>query len=187
MTLARASAMPTHNHPAGVRGAMVTAVLVWMALHEADKQEMEHYLLWNYPNSYYRSHGGENCGRKNVGAEGTEQEAAGPETAEQEAAVRDGAGKDAVLINHAAQNGDELCPQDIHGGTSLSELIRYGEKQKTYGCICQYVVPEAVINFLYSDSMASCMKNAQMYPCDIAAVSAVSAQIGAVFYGLHGK
>ena len=142
MTLARASAMPTHNHPAGIRGAMVTAVLVWMALHGADKQEMEHYLLWNYPNTYQGTSGDDL-----------------PEGMK-----------------------DELCPPDIHGGTSLNELILYGERKETYGKICQYTVPEAVINFLYSDSMESCLKNAEKYPCDAVSVKAISAQIAAAWY-----
>jgi len=150
MTLARASAMPTHNHPAGVRGAMVTAVLVWMALHGADKQEMEHYLLWNYPNSF-----------------------------------RDPEG----LCVQAVPEGmkDELCPSDIHGGTSLRELVLYGEHNETHGKICQYTVPEAVINFLYSNSLESCLKNAEKYPCDREPVKAVSAQIAAVWYRVNRK
>lgn len=142
MTLARASAMPTHNHPAGIRGAMVTSVLVWMALHGADKQEMEHYLLWNYPNTYQGTSGDDL-----------------PEGMK-----------------------DELCPLDIHGGTSLNELILYGERKETYGKICQYTVPEAVINFLYSDSMESCLKNAEKYPCDAVSVKAISAQIAVAWY-----
>ncbi|MBR0398057.1 MAG: ADP-ribosylglycohydrolase family protein [Eubacterium sp.] len=145
MTLARASAMPTHNHPAGIRGAMVTAVLVWMALHGADKQEIEHYLLWNYPNSFLIP------GNFDI------QEM--PEGMK-----------------------DELCPPDIHGGTSLRELMLYGEQNETYGKLCQYTVPEAVINFLYSDSVESCMKNAEKYPCDEVSVKAISAQVAAAWY-----
>ena len=145
MTLARASAMPTHNHPAGIRGAMVTAVLVWMALHGADKQEMEHYLLWNYPNSFLVPGG--SCAQEM------------PEGMK-----------------------DELCPPDIHGGTRLQELIQYGERGETYGASCQYTVPEAVINFLYSDSVESCLENAEKYPCDTVSVKAISAQIAAAWY-----
>ena len=150
MTLARASAMPTHNHPAGVRGAMVTAVLVWMALHGADKQEMEHYLLWNYPNSF-----------------------------------RDPEGLCVQTMPEGMK--DELCPLDIHGGTSLRELVLYGEHNETYGKICQYTVPEAVINFLYSNSLESCLKNAEKYSCDREPVKAVSAQIAAVWYRVNRK
>ena len=48
------SAMPSHNHPEGVKGAVVTAYCIWMAKHEASKQEIFDYVLHNYPVEDYR-------------------------------------------------------------------------------------------------------------------------------------
>ena len=49
------SAVPTHSHPEGIAGAVVTAVLVWMALHGATKEAMKSYILRYYPIPYEES------------------------------------------------------------------------------------------------------------------------------------
>ena len=45
---ARESAQVTHNHPQGVKGAVVTAVAVFMAKHGSTKEE-----IFNYVNNFY--------------------------------------------------------------------------------------------------------------------------------------
>lgn len=42
------SAYPTHSHPEGIKGSVVVAMLVWMAIHNYTKYEM-----FNYAYSYY--------------------------------------------------------------------------------------------------------------------------------------
>ena len=43
------SASVTHNHPEGIRGAVVAAECVWMCLHGAEKHDIRYYLESNYP------------------------------------------------------------------------------------------------------------------------------------------
>lgn len=47
------SAMCTHSHPEGVKGAIVTAVCVWMAFHGYSKTEIGKYCSSQYPESPY--------------------------------------------------------------------------------------------------------------------------------------
>lgn len=47
------SAMFSHNHPEGVKGAVTTAVCVWMAKHGKTKDEIYDYVLSQYPASDY--------------------------------------------------------------------------------------------------------------------------------------
>lgn len=49
-----ASAAVSHNHPEGIKGAVVTAVCVWMAKHGKNKQEIHDYALEQYPASQYQ-------------------------------------------------------------------------------------------------------------------------------------
>jgi len=49
ITYAIASAATTHNHPEGIKGAVITAVCVWMARHGYTKQEIYEYMI-----SFYR-------------------------------------------------------------------------------------------------------------------------------------
>ncbi len=50
---ARATALPTHNHPEGIRGAVTEAICVWMAKGGASKQEIYDYVLERYPAEKY--------------------------------------------------------------------------------------------------------------------------------------
>lgn len=43
------SALPTHSHPEGIKGAVVTAVLVWMGTHRFSKEDMKQYIVAHYP------------------------------------------------------------------------------------------------------------------------------------------
>ena len=52
--LAEASAAVTHNHPEGIKGAVVTAVCIWMARMGKSKQEIYDYVLQEYPPDKYR-------------------------------------------------------------------------------------------------------------------------------------
>ena len=61
---------PTHNHPEGIKGARVTAMAIYMALHGASKEEIAEYALAQYPSiaklNYdemvaYLGHGDEIC------------------------------------------------------------------------------------------------------------------------------
>lgn len=40
---------PTHSHPEGMKGGIVTAVLVWMALNGMTEKKMRNYILRHYP------------------------------------------------------------------------------------------------------------------------------------------
>lgn len=46
--LGELTAMPTHDHPEGLKAAGVTAALVWMARHRADKEELYRYVSDKY-------------------------------------------------------------------------------------------------------------------------------------------
>lgn len=47
------SAMCTHGHQEGIKGAIVSAVCVWMAFHEYSKAEIGEYCSSQYPESPY--------------------------------------------------------------------------------------------------------------------------------------
>ncbi len=46
------SAMPSHSHPEGIKGAVVTAVSVWLALNGYTKDDILKYALRFYPDGY---------------------------------------------------------------------------------------------------------------------------------------
>lgn len=48
------SAVCTHNHPQGIKGACVTAMCAWMAKYGASKKEIEEYANRQYPDSEYK-------------------------------------------------------------------------------------------------------------------------------------
>ena len=50
---ARLSAVPTHSHPEGIKGAVVTATCVWMAFNGYTKKEIGNYCNEMYPDSKY--------------------------------------------------------------------------------------------------------------------------------------
>ena len=43
----------SHNHPEGIKGAVVTATCIWMARYGASKQEIYDYVLKEYPVEKY--------------------------------------------------------------------------------------------------------------------------------------
>ncbi len=43
----------SHNHPEGIKGAVVTATCIWMAKHEKTKQDIYDYVLEQYPKDEY--------------------------------------------------------------------------------------------------------------------------------------
>jgi ADP-ribosylglycohydrolase len=47
------SALCTHNHPEGIKGAIVAATCMWMAKHGASKEEIYRYAVKAYPVSQY--------------------------------------------------------------------------------------------------------------------------------------
>ena len=51
--VARATANVTHNHPEGIKGAVVTAVCIWMARHGKTKEDIFQYVLEQYPAEKY--------------------------------------------------------------------------------------------------------------------------------------
>lgn len=53
-TAARESAVCTHNHPEGVKGAVVTAQLMWMARKGASRKELEEIAVSEYPSNQYQ-------------------------------------------------------------------------------------------------------------------------------------
>lgn len=46
------SALPSHSHEEGVKGAVVTAAMVWMGFHGATKDEIVDYACRMYPNGF---------------------------------------------------------------------------------------------------------------------------------------
>lgn len=50
---ALASSAATHNHPEGIKGAVVTAVCVWMALYGFSKHQIYHYMWDKYKDGPY--------------------------------------------------------------------------------------------------------------------------------------
>lgn len=53
IAVAEKTTVVTHNHPEGIKGAVVTAVCIWMARHGKTKQEIYDYVLENYPADQY--------------------------------------------------------------------------------------------------------------------------------------
>lgn len=51
---AKKSAEISHNHPEGIKGAVVTATCIWMAKHGKSKEEIKKYVLSEYPEENYR-------------------------------------------------------------------------------------------------------------------------------------
>ncbi len=47
--VAAKTAMVSHDHPEGIKGAVVTATCIWMAKHGKTKQEIYEYVLKEYP------------------------------------------------------------------------------------------------------------------------------------------
>lgn len=55
LEVARESAIVTHNHPEGIKGAQVTALCGYMARTGASKKEIEEYAIKNYGPEYFES------------------------------------------------------------------------------------------------------------------------------------
>lgn len=51
--MAAKTAAVSHNHPEGIKGAVVTATCIWMARHGKDKEEIYEYVLGEYPPEQY--------------------------------------------------------------------------------------------------------------------------------------
>lgn len=51
--MAGKTAEVSHNHPEGIKGAVVTATCIWMARHRKSKQEIYDYVLEQYPKDEY--------------------------------------------------------------------------------------------------------------------------------------
>ena len=51
--MAKKTAEVSHNHPEGIKGAVVTATCIWMAKHGKSKQEIYDYVAQEYPKSKY--------------------------------------------------------------------------------------------------------------------------------------
>ena len=51
--LAAQTAAVSHNHPEGIKGAVVTATCIWMAKHGKSKEEIYGYVLQEYPPEDY--------------------------------------------------------------------------------------------------------------------------------------
>ena len=47
------TAAVSHNHPEGIKGAVVTAACIWMAKHGKTKQDIYDYVLAQYPADHY--------------------------------------------------------------------------------------------------------------------------------------
>ncbi|MBQ9306067.1 ADP-ribosylglycohydrolase family protein [Butyrivibrio sp.] len=51
--MAEKAAAVSHNHPEGIKGAVVTSTCIWMAKHGKSKQEIYDYVLEQYPKDEY--------------------------------------------------------------------------------------------------------------------------------------
>ena len=51
--MAEATAVVSHNHPEGIKGAVVTATCIWMARQGKTKQEIYDYVIGQYPVNEY--------------------------------------------------------------------------------------------------------------------------------------
>ena len=51
--IAAKTAKVSHNHPEGIKGAIVTATCIWMARHGKSKEEIYSYVLQAYPSELY--------------------------------------------------------------------------------------------------------------------------------------
>ena len=51
--MAEATAVVSHDHPEGIKGAVVTATCIWMARHGKTRQEIYDYVLEQYPVNKY--------------------------------------------------------------------------------------------------------------------------------------
>lgn len=51
---AEKSSIVSHNHPEGIKGAITTAVCIWMAKHNKSKNEIYNYVLTQYPSNKYK-------------------------------------------------------------------------------------------------------------------------------------
>ena len=51
--MAKKTALVSHNHPEGVKGAVVTAGCVWMAKNGKSREEIYNYVLTEYPKEKY--------------------------------------------------------------------------------------------------------------------------------------
>lgn len=51
--IAHESAICTHSHPEGIKGAVVTAVCIWMAFHGYSKEDIGDYCAFHYQGSPY--------------------------------------------------------------------------------------------------------------------------------------
>ena len=56
MELAKESAVPTHNHPEGIKGAQAVAVAVWMARHMSGKDSIRDFLKCTFDYNLNRSY-----------------------------------------------------------------------------------------------------------------------------------
>ena len=52
--MAAKTAEVSHNHPEGIKGAVVTATCIWMARHGKSRQEIYEYVLAEYPKDAYQ-------------------------------------------------------------------------------------------------------------------------------------
>lgn len=51
--VAKQTAIVSHNHPEGIKGAIVTATCIWMGKHGKSKEEIYNYVLQEYPAKDY--------------------------------------------------------------------------------------------------------------------------------------
>ena len=116
------SALPTHNHPEGIKGAIVSAVITYMAFAGCNKNTIMKYLQKFYNENR------------------------------------------------------------INGFTTFDNLLELDKKFKTLDITCMIAVPEAFINFLYSNNFEDCMRNSMRYLCDRDTVAAISGPAAIAFY-----
>ena len=123
------SAMPTHSHPEGIKGAVVTATSVWMALHGYTKDQILDRALLYYPNGFT----------------------------------------------------DKWLTEDYMSPKITTEQIQ-ALGYDAMSTICQISVPEAISNFMCSNSYNECLRKALFYKSDSDTLGAISGGIAAAYY-----
>ena len=173
--LAALSAMPTHDHKEGIKGAVVTAECIRMAKEGKSKEEIYQYALSEYPSIHY-------------------SEEKSPEEINK-------AKKSLLKTLKTIFKTDHFKDTEKEVKTELDEFgieKSITDGKYTYGidrpvseyhdtirfsATCQETVPVAIRCFYETDSFESCMKKINSMLVDTDTICAIAGPICEAFYG----
>ncbi len=163
--LARLSALPTHNHKEGVKGAVVTANCIKMAQEGKSKEDILKYAISEYPSIHYNP----------------EKDTEDNKTFIQK--IKAIFVKEPVKTIELDEYGLEKPETDgiyIYGvDRSVSE---YHDTIR-FSATCQESVPVAIRCFYETDSFESCMKLINSMLIDTDTIGAIAGGICEAYYG----